>query len=467
MCIPFPKRAHRLWVPIAMSALVCIANGQSSIASYNGLHAIVGARIEIGDGRVIEKGTVVIRDGMIVAVAADAAVPRGADIVDGKGLTIYPGFIDAYTTKGYKAPAESAQVDPDVITADYAPAFMRENVRKGITPENRATANLALTDDLLKSYRGVGFTTILVAPSGGDLSGVASLINLSGRPARESIVVANVGETLGFGGRAWGAGYPGSLLGHIAQLRQTFLDAQWYRSVDRSFQAGGFQRPPSDDALVALQPVIAGKVPVIFDADSEYQIVRSLDIASEFQLKPIIAGGNEAWTQVDALKKAEVPVLLSIFLSKEPSEAPPSPEKTEPAPVKENSIKLAERKRLYAETVKNASLIAKAGIPFALTTKGGSPTDFMANLRKAVEAGLSKEAALKSLTIDSAKIFGVDRQLGTIEVGKIANVIVLSGDFLKADTKVKMVYIDGRKFDPSKATPAPAPRMRFGGEDGN
>lgn len=467
MCIPFSKRAHYLWVPVVMSALTGIAFGQSSVASYNGLHAIVGARIEIGDGRVIEKGTVVIRDGMIVAVAADAAVPRGADIVDGKGLTVYPGFIDSYTTKGYKAPPESAQSDPDANAADFAPAFMRETVRKGIYPENRAVANLALTDDLLKSYRGAGFTSALVAPSGGDLSGVAALVNLSGRPARESSVLSDFGATLGFGGRAWGAGYPGSLLGHIAQLRQTFLDAQWYRSVDRSFQAGGIQRPPSDDALIALQPVISGKQPVIFDADSEYQIVRSLNISTEFALKPIIAGGTEAWTQIDALKKADIPIFLSLAFGKEPSDPPTSADKSLPTPDKENPMKLAERKRLYSETLKNAAAVAKAGIPFALTTKGSSPTEFMANLRKAVEAGLPRETALKGLTIESAKIFGVERQLGTVEIGKIANIVVLTGDFLKADTKVKMVYIDGRKFDPSKTAVAPAPRMRFGGEDGN
>ena len=467
MCFPSPSRFHRLWAPLAAIALSGISNAQSSIASYNGLHAIVGARIEIGDGRVIDKGTLVIQDGMIVAVAADAAVPRGADILDGKGLTLYPGFIDAYTTKGYKAPPDSPQVDPDANIGSYAPAFMRESARKGIFPENRAIANLALTDDILKSYRRVGFTTVLVAPSGGDLSGDAALVNLSGRPARECAVLSSVGTTLGFGGRAWGAGYPGSLLGHIAQLRQTFLDAQWYHAVNQSFQAGGIHRPPADDVLSALQPVIAGKHPVIFDADSEYQIVRSLDLSSEFQLRPMIAGGNDAWTQVDALKKAHAPVLLSISFTKEPADPPSPAEKTASAPVKENPLKLAERIRLYKETLKNAAVIAKADIPFALTTKGSNPSEFMANLRKAIEAGLPKEKALSSLTIDSARIFGVDRQLGTLEVGKIANVIVLSGDFLKPETKVKMLYIDGRKFDPDKTPIAPLPHVPYGDRDGN
>jgi len=463
------KRLVCIMLPVVLLGLTGLAQAQSSVASYNGLHAIVGARIEIGDGRIIEKGTVVLRDGMIVAVAADAAVPHGADVIDGKGLTVYPGFIDAYTTKGYVAPPTPKAPDPDTVTADYASAFMRETVRQGIRPEARATEGLALTDDLLKSYRSAGFTTVLVAPSGGDMSGMAALINLSGRPTRESTVLPIVGETFAFGGRAFGDGYPSSLLGHIAQLRQTLLDAQWFHAVEQSFQAGGITRPPSDDSLLALQPVTAGRLPAIFDAESEFQIERSLNLAAEFKLKPVIAGGAEAWKELDAIKRSGAPVLLSIAFGKEPGSAPPAkPDSPVDAVEKENPLKLAERLRLYKETLMNAATLSAVGVPFALTTEGTQdPAEFMVNLRKAVQAGLSKEAALRSLTIDSATIFGVERQLGTVEVGKIANVIVLTGDFLDSKTKVKVVYIDGRKIDPALGAPIAAPRIRFGGEDGN
>jgi len=488
MISPKVRSKTRIVTPLVAVFLTSLVHGQSSIQSTNGLHAIVGARIEIGDGHVIEKGTVVIRNGMIVAVAADAAVPRGADVLDGKGLIVYPGFIDAYTTKGYTAPGSAAKTDPDTNVGDFASAFMRQNVRKGIRPEARAIENLSLGDDVLKPYQTSGFTTILVAPSGGDMSGIAALVNLSGRPSRECAVLANVGETIGFGSGGWGSGYPSSLMGHIAQLRQTLLDAQWYRAVERSFAAGGIQRPPSDDALIALQPALSGNLPVIFDADSEGQIERSLDICTEFGLKPMIAGGGEGWKQLEMLKRSGVPVLLSVAFGKDPavkpkepaeSALPPGgPPKIEPVKlpeavksaeptIPENPAKVAEKVRLYKESLKNPSLLASAGIPFALTTKGTkTPTEFFENLRKAVEAGLSKEAALKGLTIDAAKIFGVDRQLGTLEVGKIANVVVTSGDFLDAKTKVKMLYIDGRKIDPTKTPPPATPRMRFEGENG-
>ena len=468
----------------ALLALMCGAvYGQSSTASYNGLHAIVGVKIVIGDGRVIEKGTVVIRDGQIVAVAADAATPRGADVLDGKGLTVYPGFIDAFTTKGFTAPPANNKPDPDLNVADFASAFMRETVRKGIAPEIRAVDSLGITDEVLKPYQSAGFTTVLVAPGGNDMSGVAALVNLSGRPTRECVVRDNIGQSIGFGASRWGGGYPSSLMGHIAQLRQTFLDAQWFRSVEKSFQAGGSKRPPVDPSLIALQPVISGKLPVVFDADSEGQVERALDICSEFGLKPIIAGATEGWRQLDAIKKSSAPVLLSLAFGKEPKDSAPNaksttppaadvkpetPPATEPPPFPENPAKLAEQLRLYRETLKNPALIVGAGIPVAFSTKGTkTPAEFMENLRKAVAAGLTSDAALRALTIDAAKIFGVERQLGTIEAGKIANVIVMTGDFLDAKTKVKMLYIDGRKIDPAKTVPPATPKFRFDAEGAN
>lgn len=451
------------------------AAGQSSIASYNGVHAIVGARIEVGDGRTIEKGTVVIKDGLIVAVSADAAVPRGAEVLDGKGLTVYPGFIDAYSTKGYTAPAapKSTVTDPNGDIANYASAFMRETVRTGIHPEARVTAGLALAEDQLKGYQSSGFTTALVAPTGGDMPGLTALVNLSGRSLRECVVLPMACEAFSFGGNSWGDSYPSSLMGHIAQLRQTLFDAQWYAQVRRCFDAGASKRPPMDESLDALQPVVNGRIPVAFDADSSLQIGRAIDMSAEFGMKLLIAGGKEGWKRIDDLKRTGTPVLLSLAFDKEPGAKPEGNEpKGGDAPAKseepENPVKVAERKRLYDERLKNAAALSAAGIPFALTTKGNpTPTAFMENLRKAVKAGLTKEAALRALTIDAAKIFGVDRQLGTIEAGKTANITVLSSDFLDPKTKVKMLYIDGRKIDPDAPKATPTFRFQFKGEGGN
>ncbi len=459
-------------VLIGACSLSALSAAQSSVASYNGTHAIVGAKIEIGDGRVIEKGTVVIKDGILVSVSSDGAVPRGAEVVDGKGLTLYPGFIDCYTTKGYSAPSVKLPgTDPNGDIANFASAFMRETVRPGIKPEVLASQGLTLGDDVLKSYQSSGFTTAMIFPSGGDISGMGALVNLSGRPNRECIVLPRFGESISFGSNSFGEGYPSSLMGHVAQIRQAFSDAGWYASLQRSFDAGGAKRPPADESITSLQSLIGGRVPSILEADSAPQIQRALNLSSEFGLKSILAGGGEAWKMIEAIKSSGAPILLTLPFGTEPGLPPKKtdvPPPTDlPVPEVVNPAKVAERRRIYEESVKNASLLTAAGIPIGLTTKGNAtPTAFMENLRKAVKAGLSREAALKALTVDAAKVFGVERQLGTLEVGKTANVIVMTGDFLDAQVKVKYLYIDGRKIDPSKGVPPPTFRPRFSGEVG-
>ena len=466
----FPK--IRAGLPAALLSLAALSYSQSSTPSAPNLYAIVGARIEIGDGKVLEKGTIIIRDGLIAAVAPDAAVPAGAEVLDGKGLTVYPGFIDGYTQKGYTAPKPPDSHDPiETVVGDFASSFMRTYGRSGIRPEARAVEGLSLTPDVLKPYQSAGFTTLLVAPSGADMSGLAALVNLSGQPVRDALVSASVGQVLNPSGGGSGAIYPSSLMGHIAQLRQTLLDAQWYAKVNGAYQNGASHRPPVDDSLTALQPLISGHTPAIFEAAGEYQIIRALNLSAEFGLKPIIAGAKEGWTQIDALKSAGAPVLLTLNFGKDPKPAPADPKAKPEKPVTdldpENPLKVAERVRLYEELVKNPSALAAAGIPIALSAYGCKDTnEFFENLRKAVAAGFPRETALRALTIDSAKIFGVDRLLGTLEVGKVANVTVMTGDFVNAETKVKMLYVDGHKIDPTKGEPPSTPKFRFGGEEG-
>ena len=339
---------------------------------------------------------------------------------------------------------------------------MRETTRVGIKPEVQAAQGVGFTEEILKGYQGSGFTTVLLAPSGGDLSGMAALVNLSGRPPRESIVSAQVGQVVGFSGPG-GDPYPSSLMGHIAQVRQALYDANWLTSLQKSYAAGGSKRPPTDDSLTALQPLLAGKYPAIIDGDSSAQISRDLSLSREFGLHPWIVGGTEAWKKVAELKSGSVPVLLSLPFTAEPEA--PKVGSTDPA---DNLAKFTERKRIYDEGVKNASLLATSGVAFAFTTKGNpSASAFLENVRRAIKAGLSKDAALKALTSDAAKILGVDRLVGTIEAGKVANVFVASTEFTDPKMAVKMLYIDGRKIDPGAPKPQPTIRPQFNQEGGN
>jgi len=436
-------------MPAALLAFVALSVPQSSVPSENRRHAIVDARIEIGDGRIIEKGSIVIEGGRIVAVGPNLTIPAGTLIYTGTGLTVTPGFIDGWTTKGLTLPAAAPEQDaptgpaaPSII--EYAPAQMRDANRKGIRPELEARTLLSLNEDFAKPYRNAGFTTLHTVPGGGYLGGVGALVNLSGRPNRDAIVVPRTCLLSDFEGPAEGNGYPGSLLGRVAQVRQAWLDAQWQNQVRSTYQAGGAERPASDPALEALSSCLDGKTMVAFVANSPSEIDRSLALAREFNLRPLIVGGQQGYRRLNDLKAAGVTVIASLNFGEPPQMV-----------TGEDPARTTERKRKYDEAVRNVIQLRESGIPVIFSTLGTKdPSDFLKQLRTLVAAGYPREAALRGLTLDSARLASAEARLGTIEVGKVANLVVRDGDFLQEKTTVKMTYIDGYRLDPS-AKPLP------------
>ena len=233
-------------------ALLLAAGGTAGaqLRPFGDAAAIVGARIEIGDGRVVQKGTVLVRDGLIEAVGADLTVPPDAEVIPGEGLIVFPGFIDAWWPKGLKLPEAQPNQDvpPDPV-AEASPS-MREANRKGVRPEVNASEFLAMAETDLAAMRKAGFTTALVAPTGGAINGTAALVNLNGLPRREGIIRPAVAMGFGFATVEPG-GYPVTLLGVMAQIRQTLFDARRYRLQQAAFEKGGARRPPHDGALAA------------------------------------------------------------------------------------------------------------------------------------------------------------------------------------------------------------------------
>jgi hypothetical protein len=254
-------------------------------------------------------------------------------------------------------------------------------------------------------------------------------------------------------GGGFGGGYPSSLMGTVAYIRQSFYDAIHYRDeVDRYNRIKrGVNRPEHDKRLAALQPAIKGELPVLFVANSDGDIRRALMIADEFKLKPIIAGAMYGYRISDMLKARSVPVILSLDFPRRPADQSDDEEET---------LRVL---RQRAETPKGAAKLAQAGIKFAFMSGSLRPQDFIANVQKAVENGLSKDEALRALTINAAEIFGAADQIGTVEVGKIANLVVVSGDLLARDAKVRHVFIDGDQIELKKPDAAPT---RFGGGGG-
>lgn len=432
---------------VVSSAIVIVQAQRSGTDTY----AITNARIVTVSGPVIERGTVVIRDGLIVAVGANAAVPADARIIDGTGLTIYPGLIDANTSLGFPepSPVPSPAGGPGggflaALLRPPTPSSSNSSQAVGLQPEILAEDLIKPGGDPIETERSAGITTALTAPRSGIWIGQSALINLAGETSRQMILRSPVAMHVGF--TPLRSGYPGSLLGVFATLRQMLLDAEQYRQAQRIYEQSprGLRRPSPDRSLEALLPVLDGRMPVVMYADREREIQRALDLADEFKLKAIIAGGADSWQLADRLQKANVPVLLSLNFPKRTTAAIPEADP--------ESMRVL-RERVAAP--KTAGKLAGAKVRFAFQS-GGLTTisDFVANAAKAIDNGLAKDDAVRAFTLNAAEIFGVADRLGSIETGKVANLTVTRGDLFDRNSRVIHVFIDGRPIDLRPATPS-------------
>src|SRR5689334_3173341 len=267
--------------------------------------------------------------------------------------------------------------------------------------------------------------------------GQSALINLAGDSPQEMIVRSPLAMHVGF--TPLRGSYPGSLMGVFAALRQMMLDAQRYRETMQMYERAprGMRRPELDRSLAALVPVVDGRMPVVMFANSEREITRALDLANEFKLKLIVAGGREAARLADRLVKQNVPVLLSLNLPRRTTAALPE---ADPEPLR------VLRERVEAQ--QTAGKLAKAGVRFAFESGSlANISDLMVNVGHVIENGLSTTDALRAFTIWPATILGVENQLGSIETGKIANLTITRGDLFDRNSRVVQVFIDGRPVD--------------------
>jgi imidazolonepropionase-like amidohydrolase len=417
--------------------------------------ALTGGRVVTEPGKILPKATVIIRDGVIEAVGADVKTPSDALVIDCKGLTVYAGFLDALSTWGFDSALRRSEAGPaatEDLTSDALAATKADN-RKGVTPEFHVSAALK-DDEAADTWRRLGFTAHLIAPEGGFVDGQSALVSLSGATPRDAVLRAPIAQHIALH-NVPGAEYPRSLMGAVAHVRQTLLDAGQYRDQWKHFEDGGRvgKRPPLDPALAALGPMLEGKQPVIFEADARDAIHRALDFAAEFKLTPMIYGGRDAWKAVERLKTSKVPVLLRLQFSEG---LPSRPGRITGRPARQADPEAAQalpkrvqedRERVRKKEQRTAFVLHENKVPFAFSTQGLTTEKFRENLRKVIDAGLTPDAALAALTIDAARILGVEKQLGTIAPGKAAHLVVMDGDFHDAASQVRHVFADGVRFD--------------------
>jgi imidazolonepropionase-like amidohydrolase len=394
-------------------AVLLFLTAAPSWAEPPGVYAITGGTVHPASGPAIANGTVLIRQGLVEAVGANVPVPADAMIVDVAGAHVYPGLIDAQTSIGFGAPK-------------------RGDGSSEPTADTMAIRSAKLTDDDADARRATGVTTIVTAPTAGIFNGQSVMLNL-GSGAVESRVIKNpAAMQIGFNPRpTWT--FPDSLMGVMAYLRQTLLDAQQHAAARDVYERtpSGLQRPADNPALEALRPVLRRDVPVVFIADTELMMRRAQGLAREFNLRYILSGARQGYAMTGDLK--DVPVLVSV---KWPV-APTDPEDRQDQPLR------VIRDRQLAPTTPAA--LAKAQATFALVSGSGKAGDFLAGIRKAIENGLSADDALRATTLTPARIFGVDRQLGSLERGKIANVVISDKPMFDKDAKVTRVFVDGRE----------------------
>ncbi len=432
---------------VACLLLLLVFNPLNAQRSAIDTYAITNARIVTVSGPVIERGTVVVRNGLIAAAGANVNAPPDARVIDGAGLTVYPGWSDSYTDLGLPEAAASPSPGGGGGGGGFfllqqqqsrAPSGPNSTQPAGLQPEVMVEDVIRPGGNEIESWRSAGVTAALTLPRSGIWMGQSALINLSGETPQQMIVRSPVAMHVGFTPLRTGT-YPGSLMGVFSTLRQMMLDAQRYRDSMEIYERNprGMRRPDTDRSLAALIPVVDGRMPVVMLANSEREINRALDLANEFKLKLIIAGGLEADRVADRLAKQNVPVLLSLNLPRRTTAAMPE---ADPEPLR------VLRERVEAQ--KTAGRLAKAGVRFAF--ESGSMTnvsELLANANKTIENGLQPLDALRAFTIWPAEILGVKDQLGSIEVGKIANLTVTRGDLFDRNTRIAHVFIDGRPVD--------------------
>lgn len=435
--------------------------------------AIHNAKIVTVSGPVIARGTVVVRNGLIEAVGENVAVPADAWVVDGEGMTVYPGLIDALSTVGIPGAAPAAatggggrggrgavatQVQTEAPAAAQTPPAERSQ-----GPEDRpqTTSWLLAADELqagdrrVETVRGSGITTAVTFPTRGIFAGQGSIIDLvSGEKAAEMVLVPAVGQYIavgggrGYGGGGGGGGFPASLMGILSYIRQVYLDAGHYKLVKEAYAANprGMQRPDYDRAL---EGVLASQR-ILLPGSQLVEIDRMLRFGAELKQPMILYGGLQAYRPeaVELIKKANVPVLLSLRWPTPPARSADSDEDAESLRTLEDRDK--------APTA--PAVLQKAGVKFALYSDGtDTPRDFQRAVKKAIDNGLTRDEALRALTLSPAEIYGVADRVGSIENGKIANLVLTKGEIFDDRTQIVMVFVDGKKYTPAE-TAAPGGR---------
>ncbi|MGQ0538958.1 MAG: amidohydrolase family protein [Gemmatimonadaceae bacterium] len=405
----------------AAAACACLTNAGAQGAGR--ATVIRNATIVTVTSPRVEAGTIVLRAGRIEAIGVNIAIPSDAIVIDGTGLFVYPGMIDGGTNLGL---TEIGSVPGGEDTRELG----------DFNPQNAILTAVNPYSELIPVTRVDGVTTVITNAEGGLVSGSAALIDLVGWTAEEMAVTPRAGMVVnfpsmggggfgGFGGGGGGAQQRSAaerreqMNRQVRQLHQWFEDARAYDAI-RSRVSGSGVQPNADQKLEALRPFARGELPVIVEASSVEQIRGAIAFADSLKLKLVIRGGRDGWQLADTLAARKIPVIVGPL-----SQAPGNDEP-------------------YDLVYANPGVLAAAGVLIAFQSNDASNARTLPyHAALATAYGLNADEALRALTINPARIFGVADRYGSLEPGKVANVMVTTGDPLDVRTHVKHVFIRG------------------------
>jgi len=414
-----------LLLPLSASAQTAPTLGMDDNSPT--VHAFTNATIVVAPGEVLENATLVIRDGVIESVGRRVNPPADARVWDMSGHTLTPGFIDPYTEIGMQNPREELE---------------RGNLSWNVQLRSHlsATSEYEPEDDGSEELRNKGFAAALSVPPLGIFKGETAVISLGSGDVSQRVVRPGVAQAVSLN-RSWdlGYGYPTSAVGGIAFIRQTLYDTDWYERAHNTYEDDpqGLQRPESNAALEALVAAARGDQPLLFAAESDEEVLRSIRFMEEFDITPWIRGSGHEYRILDYISDFDVPMIL-------PLDFPEKPDVDTPEDAMDED--LAELRHWYMAP-ENPARVADEGIQFSLTTNGMEDlSHVLPNIRKSVHAGLDPETALAALTVNPANLLGIGETHGTLEEGKAANFIISNGDLFEHQSTISDVWVDGHHY---------------------
>lgn len=397
-------------------------------------YAITNATVIKAPGDPGSKATILIKDGVILGVGSSLSLPKEAKIIAGDSLFAYPGFIDGAGNMGITKPKDLER-PKDFVSSNPADEIA------GISPWRSAVDSYTTINTLVDDWRKEGFTISQVVPDGGMLPGKTALMIL-GDAKTSPLIRANVSMAANF--RSSRGMYPATLAGVMAKFRDIYQNTTGVIEHERLFTFNsGVKRPQATPTQTAMAPVVEKQLPILFTAATELEIRRVLSLQKELGFKLVLTGLETYESVIPLLKATGTPVLIKLQV---PDDKSIKSQKADGV-TEATKAQYARVKEAYDKALTQAAQLEKAGILFGFSTVDGKAGDVQKTLRTMIDNGLSEKAALAALTTNPAAILGISALAGSLEKGKMANLVLTTDTLFNADTQIKHVIADGYVFD--------------------